>query len=1258
MIVMQPLHIKKTLFILAAALACTQSMFSQITQPPGVMSYVVKKEAVTDATQIPSLTNAEKAVAISYTDGFGRPLQSIVVAGSPNGKDIVSFNKYDEFGRQPKQYLPYEATTSTGAYNDMSTILTAQSTFYSPSTSAAKKIAGDDYPYAEMSFETSPLQRVLKTGGIGDGFQLNQHYKTMSYRNNTTGLHGDNVQKWVLNSGNATSTATYADNELTVTEVVDENNVHASVYKDKFGRLILKRQDAPTSGYYDTYYVYDNIGNIVYIVPPKAIAKMGGTFNASSTPELIYQFWYDHKNRIVQKKVPGAKEVYIVYDPLDRVVLTQDGAMRSSSGTAWAYIKYDNANRVIIQGIYTHGSTLSQSGMQSYVDGQSCYQSSSTAYYEKRETGTLSGYSNQCFPTGSTEERGYNYFDNYDFDFDGNADYNKQNQGLTNEATATDLTYGLATGSKTKILGTSTWLIQVSFYDQYYHVIQVSSNNQIKTNVTDHTTNVVNFAGQALEAKQTKTIGDPNGITNTLEITVSTRYEYDDMGRLTKVKQTNPGAAELTVANYEYNPLGQLVDKKLHSTNGTNYLQSVDMRYNIRGQLTSINNSTLTNDGVINDESNDVFGMEILYDKLDNNLGNAQYYTGMISAVKWKAASPANTDERSYKYSYDNLYRLTSATYQAKTGSSWTKDQNGFNETLSYDENGNIKTLLRKSVISGTVTTIDDLTYTYKNSDKDNQLENISDAITTNATGYGYRNYTSTGSSTPYDYDDNGSLTTDLKKGTTITYNELGKPTLIQISSTKKVEYRYDASGNRISKYVYNNSSSVTKSFEYIGGYVIENEVLSYYSMAEGRVRNEGGGFGLVMKMEYFITDQQGNTRVSFEDNNGTVALIQENSYYAFGMQMAGGYTPTTNANKKLYNAGSEWQDDIDGLAEYYSTFFREYDPVIGRFNGVDPIALMTESISTYAYANNNPVMMNDPLGDRARWLDRIAEAPAYEPRWGERSFDVVNRIMSFYSWSDWAWDGGTGGGGFGNGGGGGMSEFDFYGTYEGLKMRQANYGIAGLSYGYNKFGEFGYWRRVQKDYTGEETAGYGNTLGGVTVVSGKEWVSILFGSKDAAAVYWMRQRPGHDAFEYSSIIYSFRSPKGKQYYAFTKPVRYIVDMDAKRGSPGVNNILHILPEGAKKEGIIHIHRNSQVDPIGNPGNENFSDDDNKAMDFDDVDWYLVSPTGVLRVWRDLGNSSKILGYEMNGVFEWNKYKSVYEGRHIGESWADYFKPR
>ena len=1099
-------NIKRVITLISILFSCSD-LYSQvvISQPMGVESYVVRKESVTDVLSVAGLTNAEKTRVVSYMDGFGRPIQGIITAGSPNGKDVVSFNIYDEYGRQPKRYLPYEATTTTGAYVAMSGITTAQSTFYDKNSAASKKIAVDNGPYyAEKSFESSPLERVLKTGGVGDGFQLNQHYKELSYR---TGVSGDGVRKWTVNSTDATSSGSYASYELSVTKVVDETNTYSEVYTDKFGRVILKRQDA-ASGTYDTYYVYDIAGNIVYIIPPKAIAKMvTAGYSTSNTPDLIYQFWYDSKNRITQKKVPGAKEVYMVYDPLNRVVLTQDGNLHASD--KWTYLKYDNANRVVIQGIYDHGSPgtpISQSAMQSYVDGLSSYTSD---YYEVRQA-TSSGYSNQCFPTSGTEERLYNYYDDYDFDYNGSADYSKQDQGLTGEASATSLTYGLATGSKRKILGTSTWLIDIVFYDKYYHTIQVRSNNQIKTGVTDHTTNVVNFQGQAVEAKQVKTIADPNGITNTLAIEVSTRYEYDDMGRLTKVKQTNPNQSEVTVAKYEYNPLGQLVDKKLHSTNGTSYLQSVDMRYNLRGQLLNINNSSLNNDGTMNDDTGDIFGMEFLYDKEEtgsdkiNNTGN---FAGMISAVKWKVdpgSTSANGDKRSFKYSYDKLYRLTGATYQAflTSNNTWTKDANGFNESLSYDENGNIMTLVRKSVISGTITTIDDLTYTYKNSDYDNRLLNISDAVTTNSAGYGYRNYTSTGSSTPYDYDDNGNLKTDLKKGTTITYNELNKPTLIQISSTKKVVYRYDAAGNRISKYVYNNSSSVTKSIEYIGGYVIENDILSYYSMAEGRVRNEGGGYALTMKMEYFITDHQGNVRVSFEDNSGSVALKQENSYYAFGMQMAGAYLPS-NPNKKLYNAGSEWQDDIDGLAEYYSTFFREYDPIIGRFNGVDPLAEMTDQISTYAYANNNPIMMNDPLGDKARkdggsWLDRITPGPE-----GPIDYYRPQRGMDYWlAWQDamMGVGGGSGGGGGYSGGFGdeGMTDFEFYGTYAGMKLRMQNHGMR-AKYGYNEFGEFGFWRYEKQYYKGNDLAkadgtdfGEMQSLQGIGLVTDKKiWVPL-----------------------------------------------------------------------------------------------------------------------------------------------------------------------
>jgi len=89
------------------------------------------------------------------------------------------------------------------------------------------------------------------------------------------------------------------------------------------------------------------------------------------------------------------------------------------------------------------------------------------------------------------------------------------------------------------------------------------------------------------------------------------------------------------------------------------------------------------------------------------------------------------------------------------------------------------------------------------------------------------------------------------------------------------------------------------------------------------------------------------------------------NSYTPFGLAMSG---PVVNpwisgkANKFLYNAGNELNEDFS--YNMYSTFYRQYDAVLGRFHSVDPLADLVTAITPYQYAFNNPVRFNDPLGD------------------------------------------------------------------------------------------------------------------------------------------------------------------------------------------------------------------------------------------------------------------------------------------------------
>jgi RHS repeat-associated protein len=141
--------------------------------------------------------------------------------------------------------------------------------------------------------------------------------------------------------------------------------------------------------------------------------------------------------------------------------------------------------------------------------------------------------------------------------------------------------------------------------------------------------------------------------------------------------------------------------------------------------------------------------------------------------------------------------------------------------------------------------------------------------------------------------------------------------------------------------------------------FVYENTTLAYFGTPEGRVLYTGGK----LQPQYIITDQQGNARVTFINNDGAAKVIQENSYYAFGLVMTGGITPT-DPNKNLYNGGSEWQDDFGDLPDLMQAYYRNYDQALGRWTGVDPDAEGVESLTSYNYSANNPVMFNDPLGN------------------------------------------------------------------------------------------------------------------------------------------------------------------------------------------------------------------------------------------------------------------------------------------------------
>jgi RHS repeat-associated protein len=88
--------------------------------------------------------------------------------------------------------------------------------------------------------------------------------------------------------------------------------------------------------------------------------------------------------------------------------------------------------------------------------------------------------------------------------------------------------------------------------------------------------------------------------------------------------------------------------------------------------------------------------------------------------------------------------------------------------------------------------------------------------------------------------------------------------------------------------------------------------------------------------------------------------VIQYNEYYPFGMQTANSWTrENTTGNNFLANGGTE----LNTTSNLYDLAYRHYDPVLGRMNGVDPMAVAYGSVLPYNYSFNDPVSLNDPSG-------------------------------------------------------------------------------------------------------------------------------------------------------------------------------------------------------------------------------------------------------------------------------------------------------
>lgn len=380
---------------------------------------------------------------IDYFDGLGRPVQSNVLYGSPTYKDIITPINYDEFGRESVKYLPY----STSAFN--------WGRFYSTANEDQRDFYGVYFPgdtaNSKSVFESSPLNRIIQQGAPGTTWQPENGH-VIRYEYNTNNRY--DVLIWSI-SGNAcinTGGESYSNHnyyysgKLYKNVVKDENWVAASTrdsllhtseeYKDLQGNVVLKRSYVLVNTIVtpaETYYIYDDFGLLRYVMPPQAVSNLGTLTTLTDTSDLVkkwcYYYQYDERKRMIIKQLPGAEPVYMVYDPRDRLVATQDGNMRDSA--FWLVTKYDELNRPVLTGRYTSALTLSS--MRSAVD--TYYSNINNHYYTSRNYSWLNkGYDLQSFPNDTSMIKYYTitYYDDYNYSGVKVFDLNENVSGYSN----------------------------------------------------------------------------------------------------------------------------------------------------------------------------------------------------------------------------------------------------------------------------------------------------------------------------------------------------------------------------------------------------------------------------------------------------------------------------------------------------------------------------------------------------------------------------------------------------------------------------------------------------------------------------------------------------------------------------------------------------------------------------------------------------------------------------------------------------------